>query len=243
MKLQGDYHVHTTYTHGISTIEENVAQAENLGLKEIAITDHGYLGKNHILPGDLDKMREDIKKIKDKYKVKILLGIEANLMSRAGDIDVSDEELSKLDLVVLGFHRLSKVTIKEFFKFVLPNLIRKRPTKKQIERNTQAYINAMDKHRVSIIAHLGYAGCKVDYVKIAKECAKRNIYIELNGKRINFNEEEFKSMAQTGVKFIIDSDAHNCLNIAKNHRAFNMIEKCKIPLEQIANLDKLPKFK
>ena len=43
MKLLGDYHTHTTYTHGKSTIEENVRQAENLGLKEIAITEHSYL--------------------------------------------------------------------------------------------------------------------------------------------------------------------------------------------------------
>lgn len=243
MKLLGDYHTHTTYTHGVSSIEENVAQAENLGLKEIAITDHSYLGHNHISAGDLQKMRADIDAIKDKYSVKILLGIEANLMSREGDIDIADEELKDLDLVVLGFHRLSKVTFKEFFKFVLPNLLRKKPTKAQIERNTQAYIKAMDKHRVSILAHLGYAGCAVDYVRLAQECAKRGIYIELNGKRINFGVDEFKAMADTGVKFIIDSDAHDCKNIAKNHRAFNLIEKAKIPLEQIANLDQLPKLK
>lgn len=243
MKLLGDYHTHTTYTHGVSSIEENVAQAENLGLKEIAITDHSYLGHNHISAGDLQKMRADIDAIKDKYNVKILLGIEANLMSRDGDIDIADEELKDLDLVVLGFHRLSKVTFKEFFKFVLPNLLRKKPTKAQIERNTQAYIKAMDKHRVSILAHLGYAGCAVDYVRLAQECVKRGIYIELNGKRINFGVDEFKAMADTGVKFIIDSDAHDCKNIAKNHRAFNLIEKAKIPLEQIANLDQLPKLK
>lgn len=243
MKLLGDYHTHTNYTHGVSSIEENVAQAENLGLKELAVTDHSYLGFNHIRKGDLDKMRAEIDGIKDKYKVKVLLGIEANLIGRDGRIDISDEELEKLDIVVLGFHKWSKVGLREFFKFCLPNLLRKKPTKAQIERNTQAYINAMDKHRVSILAHLGYAGCAVDYVRLARECKERGIYIELNGKRINFSEEEFKAMAETGVKFIIDSDAHCWQNIGKNHRAFNMIEKCKIPLEQIANLDKLPKFK
>ena len=243
MKLLGDYHTHTNYTHGKSTIAENVAQAENLGLKELAITDHSYLGFNHIRKGDLDKMREEINAVKDKYNVNVMLGIEANLIGRDGQIDIDDKELENLDIVVLGFHKLSKVGFREFWKFSLPNLIRKKPTKAQIERNTQAYINAMNKHRVSILAHLGYAGCAVDYVRLAKECASRGIYIELNGKRINFNEEEFKAMAETGVKFIIDSDAHCWENIGKNHRAFNLIEKCKIPLDQIANVDKLPKFK
>lgn len=243
MRLLGDYHTHTTYTHGKSTIEENVKQAENLGLKEIAITEHSYKGHNHIRQGDLEKMRDDINSIKDKYRVKILLGIEANLISPNGDIDISDEELRGLDIVVLGFHRFTKVGVKNFFKFVLPNLLNKKPSKKQIERNTEAYIHAMDKHRVNILAHPGYAGCEVDYVRLAEECAKRGIYIELNGKRINFSEEQFIAMAKTGVNFIIDSDAHRWQNIGKNHRAFNMIEKCKIPHEQIVNLDKIPTFK
>ena len=240
--LLGDYHTHTTYTHGTSTIEENVQQAETLGLKEIAITEHSYKGHNHIKSGDLLRMRENIEKIRDKYSPKILLGIEANLMSRDGDIDIPDEELKDLDLVVLGFHRFSKVKPKEFFKFVLPNLLRKKPTKKQIETNTQAYLKAMDKHRVSILAHLGYAGCKVDCVRLAQECVKRNIYIELNGKRINFSKEDIEGMLATGVKFIVDSDAHSKTAVGKNHRAFNLIEKYNIPVSQIANIDKLPKF-
>lgn len=242
MRLLGDYHTHTTYTHGKSTVEENVAQAELLGLKEIAITEHCYKGYNHIKKGDLEKIKQDVENIRDKYNVKILVGIEANLMSPNGDIDISDEELEKLDLVVLGFHKHSRVKMKDWFGFVLPNLIRKKATKKQIERNTQAYLKAMDKHRVSILAHLGYGGCRVDCVRLAEECVKRNIYIELNGKRINFTEEDIVGMVKTGVKFVIDSDAHRKENVGKNHRAFNLIEKYKIPLDQIANLDNLPQL-
>ena len=243
MKLLGDYHTHTTYTHGKSTVEENVAQAEILGLKEIAITEHSYKGFNHIRKGDLAKIKKDIDDCKDKYNVNVLLGIEANLMSANGDIDISDEELNGLDIVVLGFHKFSKVKLKNLFSFVLPNLLRKNPSKAQIKRNTQAYINAMDKHRVSILAHLGYAGCAVDCVRLAEECVKRGIYIELNGKRINFTKEDIEKMVSTGVKFVIDSDAHSKHAVGKNHRAFNLVEKYKIPLDQIANIDKVPKFK
>ena len=50
-------------------------------------------------------------------------------------------------------------------------------------------------------------------------------------------------MVATGVKFIINSDAHSVDAVGKNHRAFNLIEKYNIPQEQIANLDKLPTFK
>ena len=103
-------------------------------------------------------------------------------------------------------------------------------------------MRALDKHRVDIIAHLNY-GCFVDSVAIARECAKRGIYIELNGKRIVFTDEEIKGIIETGVKFIIDSDAHHYTRVAKNSEAFGLIERLNIPYEQIANLDKLPEFK
>ena len=42
MILTADYHTHTPYSHGKNTVEENVARAKEIGLKQIAITDHGF---------------------------------------------------------------------------------------------------------------------------------------------------------------------------------------------------------
>lgn len=242
MRLIGDFHTHTTYTHGTSTIEENAIQGDNLGLKYLATTEHCYRSIYHIKKGDLEKMREDINSIQKNHKVKLLLGIEANLISCKGDIDISDEELEKLDLVVLGFHKWCRVGIKQFFTFVLPNTLFHNKSKKRIEKNTEAYLQAIKKHKINILAHLQYGGCYVDCERIAKECAKRGIYIELNGKRIVFSKSDIQKMVATGVKFIIDSDAHDKYSIGKNNRAFNFIEKYKIPLNQIVNLHEKPNF-
>lgn len=244
MKLSGDFHTHTTYSHGKSSVEENIAQADNLGVGAVAITEHAYNSHYAIKRGDLQKIKADIDSCRDKYKVKALWGVETNLISRDGDIDVDDEELKDLDLVILGYHKFTRVTVREFFGFVLPNLLKKKPSKKQIARNTQAYLRAMDRHRVSILAHLGYGGCAVDCERLAKECVKKGIYVELNGKRINFDKTDIEKMVATGVQFIINSDAHEKYAVGKNHRAFNLIEKYNIPLEQVANIDgKMPEFK
>ena len=42
MLLTGDYHTHTIYSHGKGTVLENVMRAKEVGLQEIAITDHGF---------------------------------------------------------------------------------------------------------------------------------------------------------------------------------------------------------
>ena len=70
MKISGDYHTHTVYSHGFGSVEENVKQAENLGLKEIAITEHCYNSHYAIKRGDQEKIHADIENIKDKYKTK-----------------------------------------------------------------------------------------------------------------------------------------------------------------------------
>lgn len=42
MEILGDYHTHTVFSHGHGSIEDNVKAAIKMGLKEIAITDHGF---------------------------------------------------------------------------------------------------------------------------------------------------------------------------------------------------------
>ena len=68
MAFWGDYHTHTIYSHGKGTIEENVLAAQKIGLKEIAITDHGF---RHMMYNvrrmDFRYMREDVEFVKKKY--------------------------------------------------------------------------------------------------------------------------------------------------------------------------------
>jgi putative hydrolase len=86
----GDYHTHTPYSHGKGTILENAMIAKQKGLKEIAITDHGF---NHKLYGsnrnDLLTMRDECVEAEKLTGVKVLLGVEANFISNKGEIDLN----------------------------------------------------------------------------------------------------------------------------------------------------------
>ena len=96
MALSGDYHTHTKYSrrgHGKGTIEEQVKAAVDKGLAQVAITDHGF---NQVLYGirrsDIPKLRAEINEVKERYPIEVLLGVEANLISARGDIDVVEDE-------------------------------------------------------------------------------------------------------------------------------------------------------
>ena len=42
MTLTGDYHTHTVYSHGKGSVFDNARRAKEIGLGEIAISDHGF---------------------------------------------------------------------------------------------------------------------------------------------------------------------------------------------------------
>lgn len=246
MILFGDYHTHTPYSHGKGTILENAMVAKDKGLKEIAITDHGF---SHIAYGTkrekIDQMRREAVEAEKKTGVKVYLGIEANFTSVDGDIDVSPADYRKLDIILCGFHNCAKpLTFSDFFKFSLRNIISKiiPPSKRTIERNTRAVISALKRHKIDVLTHLNYI-MKVNTLEVAKVARDQGTYIELNGKRINFTEEEIKEMVKEKVKFIVNSDAHRAERVGECNHATNLILKLGIPEELVVNMDKLPKFK
>lgn len=108
MEIFADYHTHTIHSHGKGTVLENVKRAGEIGLEEIAISDHGPghlmgIGINNLEV--LDQIRGEINAAVQVYPhVNVKLGIEANVTSINGDIDITPEYLDKLDIVQIGLH-------------------------------------------------------------------------------------------------------------------------------------------
>ena len=102
MVIFGDYHTHTIYSggrfnvkHATGTILENAMMAKQKGLKQIAITEHGFSHKLYgVKRKNIDKMRKEIDEAKKTTGIDILLGIEANIISSEGDVDLTDEDIN-----------------------------------------------------------------------------------------------------------------------------------------------------
>lgn len=248
MIILGDYHTHTKYSrhgHGKSTILENASVAANKGLKQIAVTDHGF---NHMFFGvkrrEIPEIKEEIMTAREVSGVDILLGVEANLISLNGDIDLKEEDYENLDIILMGHHKVVRYnSFKDSLKLGCSNILGSpfSPSKDRINRNTTAFLKALDKHPIDIITHLNY-GCPTDTLAVARMAKQKGVFIELNGKRICFTDKEMDILASEGVKFIINSDAHTKEQVGEVNRAINLIFRLGIPQSLIVNLDKLPKF-
>lgn len=250
MALIADYHVHSKYSrhnHGKSSIEDNVRVAYEKGLRQIAITDHGF---NQILYGvrrkDIPNVKKEIQDATERYPIDVLLGVEANIISSHGDVDIVEDDYKDLDIVLCGFHRVVRSTSKrEFFRFIFKNVLCEifhYTSKKQREKNTNAYINAMRNYDIDVITHLNHA-CKVDVEKVARVAKETNTLIELNGKRLGMSDKEILKCYELGCKFVIDSDAHHCSRVGECHRGLEAILRLRIPESAVVNYNNLPTLK
>lgn len=249
MILTADYHTHTPYSHGKNTVLENVTAAKKLGLKEIAITDHGF---NHLLFGlkrkKLADLRSEIKEAEKLTGVKVLMGMESNLISLDGDTDMRAEDLDKFDIYLFGIHEVLKYKkLSDFYNIMVKNYTAyksgRKPSDKVVANTTKAYINAVKNNPVDILTHINYKCC-CDLKEVAKACADYGTYIEINTKKRHVSPEEVDLMASTGVRFVIDSDAHSADRVGDTKIADELLKSCQFPLEQIDNIDgRLPKFR
>lgn len=243
---KADYHTHTTYSHGTGSVYDSAIVAKERNIDTIAITDHGF---NHIAFGlkrkKLPELKRDIEQAKQKTGVNILLGVEANIISKNGDIDVVEKDFDYLEILIMGFHKSARGSLGSTIGFVWKNVFCgwfNKFSKKQVEINTQAYINALKKYPIDIISHLGHR-CKVDCYKVAKACVETNTYIELNGKRISFDKKDIEDMLKTDVKFVANSDAHSADRIGDITLGYKVADMYNIPYDRIVNLTDLIKIK
>ena len=249
MELTADYHTHTPYSHGKNTVLENATAAKKLGLKEIGITDHGF---NHLLFGLKRKnnadLRKEIEEAKKLTGVNVLMGMESNLISVDGDTDTRQSDLQYFDLYLCGIHEVLKYkTFSDMRNIMFKNYTAykfgKKPSQKTIENTTRAYINAIKNNPIDIITHINYK-CYCNLKEVAQCCADYGTYIEINTKKRHVSAEELNLMAQTGVRFVIDSDAHSQDRVGDTKIADELLSNGCVPLSQIDNIEgRLPNFR
>lgn len=259
MAFWGDYHTHTTYSrkgkklHAKGSVLQNAQSAAKAGLKELAVTDHGYGHVYGVVDGQaFERLKADCEQAQKQTGVRIYYGLENNLDPRSGKksdvppfINCPNTVLDELQIIQGGYHAFigtPKLISNMWFWF--RNVVLKflPGRKKLIARNTAAYKRMIDEYPIDFIGHLN-RGILADAVEVAKYAHERGVYIELNGRHKSLKKSEIKAMVEAGVVFICNSDAHDPQDVGKMTLGLKYMKECNIPYEQIANWDKLPNFR
>ena len=250
MILTADYHTHTPYSHGKNTVAENVAQAVKIGLKQVAISDHGF---THLAYGirrkEVAAFIEDCRAAEQEYGIPVLRGIEANIGGVCGDCDLTEKDYENFDVYLCGYH-LTTVYRRfgDFFFNGLGNIITQRlkltTSKTLYKRNTEAYIATIQKHPIDILTHLAFR-CDCDTLEVAKCAADHGTYLELNSKKRHLTDEQLMEIVdKTSARFVINSDAHSAERVGDTAIVEEQLARLNFPMDRIDNIDgRLPVFR
>lgn len=228
-----DLHTHTIASgHACNTIDEMVETAKAKGIKMFGITDHAVT-----MPGTCDE--EYFKNLsalkKDFGDIEVLLGVELNILDYEGNVDMSVEDLKKMDITIASIHN--------HIGFEAGT----------IEQNTNAIIEAMKNPLINIIGHPDDGRVPLDYEKIVKASKEYGTLLEVNNNsistefRLNAYENEkvmLKLCKKYEVPVVIGSDAHKNTKIAENTKAFELLKEVGFDYNLVLNfnIDELKKY-
>lgn len=193
-EMAADLHCHTiASSHAYGTITELATAAAERGLIAVGCTDHGiampgaphewYFGNLGDLP---DKISD----------VRVLRGVEANVMDFDGRLDMSEWILKRLELVIASMHG-------GLMPAGTP------------EQCTRAWLSVARNPYVDILGHSGSPEFAYDYKTVLKVLKEENKAVELNEHSFKARPNSIENCVniaklcmELGVFVAVDSDSH-----------------------------------
>ena len=219
-----DLHTHTIASgHAYSTIQEMAQAAAQKGLQILGITEHApslpgacnaiYFRNLHVVPREM-------------YGVRLLMGVELNILDYTGRLDLDEHHYRCCDLRIAGMHILCW----------------QGGTRLQ---NTDGMLTAIHNPWTHIISHPGDGTAELTYEPIVLAARNTQTLLEINsfsmiplrGKKaaIPNNLEILRLCRKYDVPVILGSDAHISFSIADYRYALPLLAETDFPDELVMN--------
>lgn len=223
MKIAVDMHTHTVASgHAYSTVNELAAAAAARGLQGIALTDHGpsLPGGPHLY--HFAAMRFIPPVING---VRIILGVEANIVDPMGDIDLPLKQQERMDFIMAGLHEGCGYD------------------GRGIDENTEAVLRAMENPLVKAISHPGNPIFPLHYEKIVEQAVRTKTAIEINNSSFTISRPGSSTncdiiarlIAESGAPVMVGSDAHIAQGVGEFSEAVAALERAGVSEGQVMN--------
>lgn len=243
MRIVADYHTHTRYSHGKGTVADNARAAAARGLQMVGIADHGHRSWPWIrmTPAGLQAMRREVAALNAAGSpVRILAGVEANVVGLDGSLDVPDPVLRELDVVLAGLHpTVIPPTLRDGWQLIAMNWLARWSLwarRRARQANTKALVEAVMRHDIDIVTHPGWE-LDIDTLELARACARRGTAMEINAGHEHMTVEYCKLAAQAGALFSLGSDAHRPEDVGSLDRALAVARAAGLRPDQVLNAE------
>ena len=196
--IQGDLHMHSTWSDGKDSIEEMARACKARGYRYLAISDHSpaLAMVGGITPERAVGQWEEIARVQEGLdETTIFKSLEVDIL-RDGDLDMTDEVLESLDLVLVSVHSLMDMD-----RVVM----------------TDRVITAIQHPQVDILAHptgrllARREPFQIEMEEVLQAARDLDVAVEINANpnRLDLNDVHTHRAKELGVKVCISTDAHS----------------------------------
>ncbi|MBI2081339.1 MAG: DNA polymerase/3'-5' exonuclease PolX [candidate division NC10 bacterium] len=196
--LTGTFHCHTTWSDGLSSLEEMAAAARAMGYTYLGIADHGEAAKyaGGLTRQQVAEQHAAIDRLNATFRgFRLLKGIEADILAD-GSLDYDDETLARFDYVVASVHSGFTMDAKSM---------------------TARIVKAVSHPRLTVLGHVSgrlllqrepYA---FDLEAVLQAAARHGVVVEINANphRLDLDWRHHRRARELGVLLAINPDAHS----------------------------------
>ncbi|HHU53261.1 MAG TPA: phosphatase [Clostridiaceae bacterium] len=220
--VKTDMHTHTIASgHAYSTILDNVAAAKNMGLEAIAITEHGPT-----MPGSVHQIYfHNFSVVPRKIDgIYVFCGVELNVLDYQGNVDLSNNLLSRLDFVIASIHG---------------NIL----DSGTMQNHTEAWLGVINNPYIDCLGHPGRGDFEFDLSEVLTACKRNNVAIEVNVKSLEKHinrprcEDIILGCKAFEVPILVNSDAHFSFDIGQFKLSIDLLNSLNFPEELVINRD------
>ena len=219
-----DLHTHTIVSgHAYSTLQEMAQAAAQKGLKILGVTEHApsipgtctpiYFRNLHVVPREM-------------YGVRLLMGVELNILDTTGRLDLDEFYYRCCDLRIAGIHRLCWQGGSR-------------------AENTEGMMAAIRNPWTHIISHPGDGTAELDFEPIVRAARDTQTLLEINNSSFrparhldasrSNNLEILRLCRQMDVPIILSSDAHISFSVADFGYILPLLAEADFPDELVMN--------
>jgi putative hydrolase len=220
MNLRQDMHVHSTFSDGRDAIEDNVAQAERLGLTAFGCVDHVRADTAWV-----PEYAAAVRRVRVTTGVRLVCSIEAKLLDTTGALDLP----AALDGVEAIFAADHQVPLEDGPAH--PREVRERlqrgdlRTEAVLEAIVTATARSLDRAHPVVIAHLfsvlpkiglDEAAVPEDLLRhLASECKRTGQSVEISERWRCPSARTLRPFAEYGVPIVLSTDSHSSETIGR----------------------------
>lgn len=223
IRLDEDWHVHSTFSDGADTLAANIASAESKGLRRLGCVDHVRRDTTYV-PDYVAAVHA----ARAATTLELSIGIEAKILSMDGELDLPIASYDGIDLVYVADHQFPGLTGP-----VSPRVVRdalrvgERMAEPTLLELADATIASMERysgrhtlvlaHLFSIVPKLGLAESEIPdeaVDRIARTAAATGTIIEISERWRCPGEPMIDACFRHGVRVVTSTDAHRAADIA-----------------------------